>query len=306
MTYNLNELRAFLSVVEEGTVGKAADKLGLTQPALSRIVKRLEEDVGEPLFERHSGGMRITAYGAALLPHAQLLHREAMLARDEIRRMRGMATGALRLGVSSGAAAGFIARVIGKFLGQWPRIEIEVVETLWDDLCASLANYQVDLVLAPEGVENDRIIAAADCQWHEMMRVIVGRGHPLLQRDEVTARDLVKERWCFVPEPSEPHQRLKALLRRKGVTAPAMTVQSASAPLLKSLVAHAGFVSWLTAPMYEAEKRAGWIHELSVDGLDHLRTFKVYHRREGILPTPAMRFLEEVRKQAQPSALRAR
>lgn len=298
MPYNLNDLRAFLCVVEEGSLGKAAERLSLTQPALSRIVKRLEVDVGEPLFERHSGGMRMTAYARALLPHARLLHQEEKAARDEINRMRGFTTGVLRIGVTAGASTFFLPRALGAFSDQWPGIEIEVVEGIWDDMSTALADYQVDLVLAPQAAENEQIVAARNCQWRELMSVIVGHHHPLRGQQGVRMKDLSGERWCFVPKPTEPHKKLVSLFEKKGLKPPVMAVTSASIPLLKSLVAHCGFISWLAAPMYAAEKKAGMVHELSVDGLDHPRTFLAYHRREGILPTLAVRFIEELRKLA--------
>ncbi len=297
MAYNLHELRAFLAVIEHGSLGKAAERLALTQPALSRIVKRLEESVGETLFERHTGGMRLTAYGKALAPHAQLLCREEKIARDEINRMRGLAVGALRLGVTAGASALFIPRALGAFLEKWPGIAVDVVEGIWDELATSLENYRVDLVIAPEAPETARIAAARDCAWHETMNVIVGASHPLRAEPPVAMQALLAERWCFVPEHTEPRNRLVSLFRKKGLTAPPIAVSSPSIPLLKSLVAHSGFVSWLTRPMYAAELKAGLIRELHVEGLDHERRFAAYHRREGILPAPALRFLEEIRRQ---------
>jgi len=295
MAYNLNELRAFLAVLDEGSLGKAADRMNLTQPALSRIVKRLEAAVGEPLFERHSGGMRLTAYGKALAPHAQLLCREEKNARDEMNRMRGLATGALRLGVTAGASALFIPKALGGFLDKWPGIAIDVVEGIWDELATALDNYQVDLVIAPEAPETPSIVSARDCTWHESMNVVVGTGHPLQGNASISMEALLAERWCFVPQRTEPHNRLMSLFKSKGLALPVIAVSSTSIPLLKSLVAHSGFVSWLTRPMYAAELKAGLIRELRVDGLDHERRFSAYHRREGILPGPALRFLEEIR-----------
>ncbi|MGB3430449.1 LysR family transcriptional regulator [Achromobacter sp.] len=299
MAYNLNELRAFLAVLDQGSLGKAADKLSLTQPALSRIVKRLEAAVGEPLFERHSGGMRLTAYGKALAPHAQLLCREEKIARDEMNRMRGLAAGALRLGVTAGASALFIPKALEAFLEKWPGIAIDVVEGIWDELATALDSYQVDLVIAPEAPETASIVSARNCAWQESMKVVVGAGHPLHGDAPVPMEALLAERWCFVPQRTEPHNRLMSLFKAQGLPVPVIAVSSSSIPLIKSLVAYAGFVSWLTRPMYGAELKAGLIRELRVNGLDHERRFSAYHRREGILPGPALRFLDEIRQLAR-------
>ena len=77
MALDMHQLKAFLAIVSTGSLGRAADTLHVTQPALSRTVRRLEDQLGAPVFERHSKGMQLTAIGAALLPHATLLQREA-------------------------------------------------------------------------------------------------------------------------------------------------------------------------------------------------------------------------------------
>ena len=298
MPYDLYELRAFLAVVQHGSIGKAAEKLSITQPALSRIIKRLEEDVGEPLFERHSGGMRTSIYGKALLPHAQLLHQEESLARSEIDRMRGLAKGVLRVGVASGACAVFIHKAIGTFLEKWPGIVIEAMEGIWDEIAHALVNYQIDLVLAPEVPETEAIAEAGNCRWHETINPVVGADHPLRGKSVVRMEDLLDQRWCLIPRNTEPHNRFLSLFEKKGLPPPDFALSSSSIPLLKSLVAHCGFITWLTAPMYSAEMQAGLIHERAVDGLSHARSFGAYHRRVGVLPKPALHFLDEVRKLA--------
>ena len=295
MPYNLSELRAFLSVVEEGSIGRSAEKLGITQPALSRIIKRLEADVGEPLFERHTGGMRLSSYGEALLPHAQLLHQEELLARNEINRMRGLASGLLRLGITSGASALFVHKAIGAFLEKWPDTVIEAVEDIWDELASALVNYRIDLVLAPQMPETEAIVEVNDCRWYEVISPVVGVHHPLRTRSAVRMEDLLGERWCLIPQNTEPHSRFRSLFRNRGLSPPRISLTSSSIPLLKSLVAHCGFITWLTRPMYAVEMNAGLIFELDVDGLSHERCFGAYHRRVGVLPAAAVHFLREVR-----------
>ena len=299
MPYDLYELRAFLAVVQHGSIGQAAERLNLSQPALSRIIKRLEADVGEPLFERHSAGMRTTLYGKALLPHAQLLHQEELLARSELDRLRGLATGVLRVGVASGACAVFIHKAIGSFLEKWPGIAIEAMEGIWDDIAHALSNYQIDLVLAPEVPETEAIVEVKNCSWHETINPVVGADHPLRHQAQLRMEDLLDQRWCLIPRNTEPHKRFLSLFEKQGLPAPQCSLSSSSIPLLKSLVAHCGFITWLTAPMYGAEMQADLIHELNVPGLNHARSFAAYHRRIGVLPRPALQFLDEVRQLAR-------
>ena len=113
MPFDLRQLRAFTTIVSAGSLGRAAEVLHVTQPALSRIIKRLEDEVGAPLFERHSKGMQLTVIGQALLPHATLLQHEADYAREEIDAMRGLAKGTIRVGAVGSIASYVLPLAVG-------------------------------------------------------------------------------------------------------------------------------------------------------------------------------------------------
>ena len=111
MTLDIRLLTAFLTIVQTGSLGRAAQALHVTQPALSRSIKQLEEKVGVPLFERHSKGMLLTQYGQALLPHARLLQEESALAVKEIDALRGLSKGTVRVGAIASVASACTARI---------------------------------------------------------------------------------------------------------------------------------------------------------------------------------------------------
>src|SRR6476620_8575509 len=121
MAYDLQQLHAFSTIVETGSLGRAAAALNVTQPALSRTVKRLEDQVGEPLFERHSKGMQLTDFGSALLPHATLLLRESEHASETINAMRGLAKGTIRVGAVGSIACLTLPQAISAVLEKWPK-----------------------------------------------------------------------------------------------------------------------------------------------------------------------------------------
>src|SRR5437762_3912504 len=120
MTFDLRQLKAFTTIVASGSLGRAADALHVTQPALSRTIKRLEDELGAPLFERHAKGMQLTAVGSALLPHATLLQREAEHAREEIDAMRGLAKGTIKVGAVGSIACLVLPLAVGRVTKAWP------------------------------------------------------------------------------------------------------------------------------------------------------------------------------------------
>src|SRR4029450_5147200 len=102
MALDPRQLRAFLTIVRSGSLGLAAETLHVTQPALSRIIRRLEMQLGVQLFERRSTGMELTSFGQALLPHAMVLSEEAALAIAQINSLRGLGHGTVRIGAIGG------------------------------------------------------------------------------------------------------------------------------------------------------------------------------------------------------------
>src|SRR5688572_32780995 len=110
MTLDPRQLKVFLAVAKSGSLGLAAESLHVTQPALSRIIRRLEAQLGVPLFERCTTGMELTSYGRALLPHASLLSAEAALAVEQINALRGLGQGTLRIGAVASAAIMLLPR----------------------------------------------------------------------------------------------------------------------------------------------------------------------------------------------------
>ena len=116
MTYDIRQLNAFLAVVQHGSLGRAAQRLNITQPALSRTIRRLEEQIGAPLFERYATGMMLTNFGQALLPHATLLQREAEQAAEEINALRGLSRGTIRVGAVASAVSLVLPVAIGRVL----------------------------------------------------------------------------------------------------------------------------------------------------------------------------------------------
>lgn len=95
---NIGLLRSFLAVAREGNVTAAAEKMGLSQPALTRNIRRLEEECGITLFDRHTRGVTLTVYGQTLLRYAQMIDTECRFASSELEAMRSGHRGHLRIG----------------------------------------------------------------------------------------------------------------------------------------------------------------------------------------------------------------
>jgi DNA-binding transcriptional LysR family regulator len=298
MTLDLRQLNAFLIIVSAGSLGRAADMLHITQPALSRTVRRLEQQVGAPLFERHSKGMQLTAVGSALLPHATLLLREAEHATEEINAMRGLAKGTIRVGAVGNIASLILPLAINAVLKKWSNLTVFVIEGVWDRLAEALVKHEIDLALGATTETPDEIEAIADCRWQDQSHVVAASDHPLRRKRKLTLEDTMKEPWAITPRGTAPYEHMQQVFRAHGLAPPNIVVETRSIIVLKSLVAHSGFLGWMPESIYDAERRAHLVDALNIPGAASTRTLTAFKRRRGILPAPALKLLEELRRLA--------
>jgi DNA-binding transcriptional LysR family regulator len=148
----LQQLRYFLAVVEIRHFTQAADRLGVSQPTLSKQIHTLEATLGTPLFERIRGAVTLTAAGETLLPLAQRMVADADAARDAVRDIIGLRRGEVRLGATPSLCSSLVPAVLRTFRSAHPDISLYVTEGSSPDLTAGLLAHSLDLALivAPE------------------------------------------------------------------------------------------------------------------------------------------------------------
>jgi len=143
---NLEQLKTFLTVVRLGGVGKAAHALNLTQPAATARIKNLEATLGCDLFDRTSGGMKLTNRGELLLTHAERFEHLSELVEKDIVDPAGI-EGHLRLGVSETIAQCWLPEFLARLRALFPKLQIGFNVDISLNLRAGLLNREVDLAI---------------------------------------------------------------------------------------------------------------------------------------------------------------
>jgi len=143
----LKELRNFMRVAHAGSVSRAAADLRLAQPALSRQIRKLEHELGVPLFSRHGRGMRLSAAGARLLERAEAIAGLVQQTREEIREDRSPARGRLVLGVPPAAGRLLVPYFVERFRKAWPETTLHMREGVASSLQEWLVEKRIDLAL---------------------------------------------------------------------------------------------------------------------------------------------------------------
>lgn len=295
MALDPRQLKVFLAVAKSGSLGLAAETLHVTQPALSRILRRLETQLGVQLFERRTTGMELTSYGQALLPHANCLNAEAALAIEQINALRGLGQGTLRVGAVASVAIMVLPRVMDKILVQWPHLQIQITEAVEDVLEVALTNNAIDVVISGPIPESEDIVQVAEHHFIDRYAVFSAAKHPLQGREEVALREAMEFSWVMPGQDAEPRRQFIALTSKLGVAPPRISMETRSTSVIKAMVAQTQCLGWLPEPLIRADQAAGLIKPLPVREMEVQRRFFVFRRRRNFTPPPVAKFLEALR-----------
>lgn len=198
----LRHLRYFVAVAEELHFGRAAARLNLSQPPLSRQIRDLEAELGVTLFVRDRRGVTLTREGAALLGEARrALAQAEHVARVADRVRRGVA-GSLRIGYVHSALYGAVPPMLRAFRARAPDVEVSVRELVTSELVEELHLDRLDLAFVRPPVEDDAL--ALRVLGEEPLVAAVPSGHPLADRARIRIADLAGEPFVLFPQPTGP------------------------------------------------------------------------------------------------------
>ncbi|MDA7416282.1 LysR family transcriptional regulator [Xenophilus arseniciresistens] len=295
MILNLRELQAFKAIAKLGSLGKAAEALSLTQPALTRTLQRLEHQLGVPLFERHANGVSLTDYGRALEPHAGLMLAESEQAVRELREMLGQERGVVRVGAVASAVENFLPPAIDRLTAGHPGLQVQVVEGMSDSLAVQLAKGEVDLVIGFAMPQSEAVSLVSESQWQEGCHIVCAADHPLRTQGRLTLAQLEGQRWALPPRHTGPREEWHQTFWTQGLATPPVAVETASINAIRTLVQRCGFLSWMPRLLLgEPTAHAPGLHILDVQGVRAARTFALYQRRHGTLSAATVRLRDDL------------
>jgi DNA-binding transcriptional LysR family regulator len=187
----LRQLRSFIAAAEDGNISRAAQRLFLTQPALSRQIKALEEEVGVALLERGAHSFKLTAAGELLLREGRTLIERADALLD---RLRGTSkVQILRVGYSPTLTAGILAPAMEMFGQRHPRVRVELSDSTSCEMVEKLQKGELDVIVT---VKPNKDIAqlAWSTLVEEKWSVAISKQHPLASKAVFTPKDLNEQK----------------------------------------------------------------------------------------------------------------
>ena len=259
----LRHLHTFVAVAQQGTLGRAAETLNLSQPALSKTLNELEQLTGTRLFERGRLGAQLTLVGEQFLTHAVKVLDALNSAGQALNRKEGLNNDIVRIGALPTAALGILPTVIGPFHKQQKDITLQVATMNNTMLLAGLKSGEIDIGI---GRMSDPELMSGlhyELLFLESLKLVVRPGHPLLQETVTLSRVM---EWPVVvsPKGTVPRQNAEALLQSQGCKMPAGCIETLSASLSRQLTVDFDYVWFVPSGAVKDDLRRGVLTALPI------------------------------------------
>ena len=259
----LRHLHTFVAVAQQGTLGRAAETLNLSQPALSKTLNELEQLTGTRLFERGRLGAQLTLVGEQFLTHAMKVLDALNSAGQALNRKEGLNNDIVRIGALPTAALGILPTVIGQFHKQQKDITLQVATMNNTMLLAGLKSGEIDIGI---GRMSDPELMSGlhyELLFLESLKLVVRPGHPLLQETVTLSRVM---EWPVVvsPKGTVPRQNAEALLQSQGCKMPAGCIETLSASLSRQLTVDFDYVWFVPSGAVKDDLRRGVLTALPI------------------------------------------
>ncbi|MFZ2103318.1 MAG: LysR family transcriptional regulator [Oricola sp.] len=296
------DIRSAAVVVEcarRGSLGAAANALNMTQPAVTRMLQRLEASYGVPLFDRTTRGVVPTVFGEALLPYAKLVVSETGNADDVIRQMRGASRGVVRIGGVGSVVGGYVMAAVSLMRRDHPEVQFQIAEDLEDRVLEALKSGGIDIAISPEPYVDDEITQATPETMHDLVAVFCRTGHPVLDRPLVTLADAAKEDWVLPPYSTPTVREWQRRFHNQSIEPRPPAVVSRSVQVVKSAVLSDSLLCWMPLPLMLGEIERGEMARVPAPDLEWRRTFRIYRRKKGLLTPSAAILIDCLRRTAE-------
>jgi DNA-binding transcriptional LysR family regulator len=261
----LRQLRLLSQLKESGSLLEAADALGMSQSAASKLLSGLEEEVGVPLFERHARGVMPTPYGEIFVRRAQAALQELTRAAEEISNYRSGARVPVSIGSLLSPSATYLPIAILRLAREAPELLINVEIDTSRHLIEGLSEGHYDLIVARVRDASREPELAFEPLVAEPFRVIARRQHPLARKRGLGLEDLARYTWILPPVGSDLRARVDALYVQNGLPVLTSVVETVSLPVMMGVLLNSDALVLLPEEFAKPFCAAGLWSNLQID-----------------------------------------
>lgn len=297
MPLNLHLLRLFAAVVKTGSFSRAGDLLLISQPSISKGVRDFELQLGCRLLDRTPKGVKPTKEGLALMRHADVLFAAEHSAEEELRALRSLDSGSLRIGASTTIATYLLPEFLGIFHNAYPGIDLHLTSANTRDIANLMLEHDIEIALVEGPVEIGGLVAEA---WQtDIMELIVAPTHAFAQGDAPIDPAQIEDEVLIVREPgSGSREVVFHALAAQGLNLE-RTLEIGSTEAIKQLVAAGLGVSIVSRASVKDQLALGRLKTVGLRNLPIERTLWNL-KAPGRIPIPAAVAFERIIAQKPP------
>ena len=291
------QLLLLVTIDELGNIHRAAEELGMTQPAASKLLKELEGALEVSLFDRLPRGMRPTWYGEIMIRHAKMTLANLGTAHDEITALKSGLSGQVAVGCIMPAGTSLFPLTIARLKAHYPLLQIRVEVDSSDALLSQLEDSKLDIVVARLFEHHDKSAFSFEPLAEEPMCVVARKGHPLTRKRKLQLKDLAALAW-ILPTGKVVRHRFEMLFRGLGLDPPRNIVNTPALLVTTSLLQHADMVAMLPKEVAQHYRQHGMVELVPIDFPLKMDAYGIIVRRNRLLSPAAQIMLKTLRATA--------
>ena len=285
---DFEQLRTFQYVCRLKSFSRAAEKLGVTQPAISAQIRSLEKEVGARLFERDGGKVTYTAAGRLFEPFAEHCLQCQSHILTAVTELYRSARGEVSVSASEATSLYILPTVFAQYKRQYTRVNLNIVRAEHARSLEAVLNRDVDFAIASTPVKDPRLVVQAI--HRDDIVLVVATTHPLCMRETVTLADLTQYPLLLLKQGRQRTQ-LNNYFDHHEVR-PRIAMELDSSELLKRLISAEMGMGFLPHANVRDEEHAGVLKIIRVQGMRLHRELALVYRKDKILTHAAQAFLD--------------
>lgn len=291
----LRQLQHFLALADHGSFRRAAERVNLTQQAVSKSIAQLEKRIGTPLFERQGRIVRLTPVGELLLPHARSITAELRHFDTEHDAVRGARSGRLAVGSTPTLLADVVPDVLARVHRAYPRVVLSVSTGNWDVLLDRLLRGDLDVILSiePVGPVQDPVVVDRLCAEYNVL--IAAPDHPLA-KSRPTPRQLQRANWITMERLPRAELDIQRYFAAAKLKPPIASVRTEANPFAIAWVSRTDCICALPSRAVARAVQAGEVTTLDVTLTDPPWSLIAGYRRTAPKTPALLSFLDGMRE----------
>lgn len=298
MNSQLRDIEYFSVVAEHGNVGRAAEALGLSQPALSKSLRRLEKSMQAKLVKRTGKGIELTTVGNALFSQVRRLRLSLDDVTREVSDLSHGRAGHLRVSTGPGFGLYVLSAACATLVKDAPSVTMKVTVMERNASIPTLRQGQLDLVITTlQPFRHEDL--TEESLYDEEFVVYASSRHRLVGKKRVTLADLAQERWAVSATDAAAPRHLKQAFQDAGLPPPRITIESASMSLRHQILASSHLVSFTSKRVVRRAAPIYGFAQFNVRELTYTRGIGVFYRKDGYLSPAARRYIEILKTTAK-------